>query len=156
MRDAAEPGMARGVPSARRAEDQGHAAECGCGGLSPPPSWLGCALAYIHTCWRDNFTIADLARVVQVSQFHLIRIFGQHVGVPPSAYRRALRIRVAQRLLRAGWPAGDVAAECGFYDQSHLTRHLKAFTGLTPLQYARRHTEASRASNQPGPEHPAG
>jgi transcriptional regulator GlxA family with amidase domain len=29
----------------------------------------------------------------------------------------------------------DIAAECGFYDQSHFTRTFKAAEGVPPLQF---------------------
>ena len=103
----------------------------------PLPGGVERALAYIHARWSEDFTTADLAEAAQVSPFHLIRIFRQHMGVPPAAYRRALRVRAAQRLLKAGWPPALAAAECGFYDQSHLNRSFKSFTGLTPRQYVR-------------------
>jgi AraC-like DNA-binding protein len=57
--------------------------------------------------------------------------------MPPAAYRRALRVQAAQKLLRRGEPARDVALACGFYDQAHLTRHFKAVTGVTPMRWRR-------------------
>jgi AraC-like DNA-binding protein len=39
--------------------------------------------------------------------------------------------------LRAGLPIAIVAAEAGFYDQAHLTRHFKRIVGLTPGRYAK-------------------
>jgi transcriptional regulator GlxA family with amidase domain len=93
------------------------------------------ALEHIHEHWREDFTFADLVEAAQVSPFHLPRIFRQQVGMPPSACRRALRVCAAQRLLRDGWPLADTAAECGFFDQSHLNRHFNLVTGVTPRQY---------------------
>jgi AraC-like DNA-binding protein len=103
--------------------------------LGPVHVGVARAVSYIHAYWRDDFTLADLADASEVSPFHLIRIFRQHVGVTPSAYRRALRIRTAQSLLRVGRPPAEAAAECGFCDQSHLNRHFKSVTGVTPRQY---------------------
>jgi AraC-like DNA-binding protein len=94
------------------------------------------ALTYIQDRWRDDFTLADLAIAAQLSPFHLARLFRQEIGMPPSAYRRALRVCAARRLLQSGLPPAEVAAECGFYDQSHLNRHFKLVTGVTPRQYA--------------------
>ena len=70
-----------------------------------------------------------------MSPFHLVRTFHREVGMPPAAYRRALRVQAAQKLLRRGEPLRDVALTCGFYDQPHLTRHFKAVTGVTPKRY---------------------
>jgi AraC family transcriptional regulator len=107
---------------------EGHQLQC-------PHAGVTRALAYIQAHWSENFTLADLAQAAEVSSFHLIRIFRQHVGVTPSAYRRALRVRAAQSLLTAGWEPAAAAAQCGFCDQSHLNRHFKLVTGVTPRQY---------------------
>jgi AraC-like DNA-binding protein len=95
------------------------------------------ARAYIHAHWREDFTLDDLGQAVGFSAFHLVRTFRKEIGMPPSAYRRALRIQAAQRLLKTGTPPARAAAECGFYDQAHLNRHFKRVTGVTPAQYMR-------------------
>jgi AraC-like DNA-binding protein len=53
----------------------------------------------------------------------------------PHAYQTKIRIRRAKSLLHAGLPITAVAAEAGFYDQAHLTRHFKRIVGLTPGRY---------------------
>jgi AraC-like DNA-binding protein len=52
---------------------------------------------------------------------------------------RILRFERATALLRAGDGRPDwarVAAECGYFDQSHFNRDFKAFAGVTPTTYA--------------------
>jgi AraC-like DNA-binding protein len=98
------------------------------------------ALAYVHDRWRDDFALRELANDVGLSPYHLIRTFERQIGMSPSRYRRALRVLAARRLVKAGLPPAEVAAECGFYDQSHLNRHFKAATGVTPGQYANSRT----------------
>jgi len=97
---------------------------------------VGRAVAYLHDHWREDFDLDHLALEAGVSAYHRVRIFARRVGMPPSAYRRNLRVLAARRLLRSGRPAVEVALECGFYDQSHLNRHFKAATGVTPRQFA--------------------
>jgi AraC-like DNA-binding protein len=46
-----------------------------------------------------------------------------------------VRIRRAQTLLLAGVPGSVVAAEVGFFDQSHFARHFKRFCGMTPSSF---------------------
>ncbi|MEV6851170.1 helix-turn-helix domain-containing protein [Actinoplanes sp. NPDC051411] len=41
------------------------------------------------------------------------------------------------RLLLSGQPAGAAAADAGFYDQAHLTRHFKRMLGVSPARYAK-------------------
>jgi AraC-like DNA-binding protein len=93
---------------------------------------------YIHAHWRDDFSLDQLARVVGLSPFYLVRSFRARIGVPPSAYRRALRVEAARQRLKAGEPPCRVAAQCGFYDQAHLNRHFKLAAGVTPAHYAHR------------------
>jgi len=92
---------------------------------------------YIHEHWRTDFSLDELARAVALSPFYLARSFRAQIGMPPSAYRRALRVEAAKKLLRSGEPPIGVAARCGFYDQAHLNRHFKLATGVTPARYAR-------------------
>jgi AraC-like DNA-binding protein len=47
-----------------------------------------------------------------------------------------VRIRQVQRLIEAGKPLAEVAAEVGFSSQSHLTQRFKQIIGVTPGQYA--------------------
>lgn len=98
---------------------------------------VGRAVDFIQAHWREDFTLSDLARAAQSSRYHLVRAFHRQIGVPPSAYRRALRVAAARRLLRGGERPADVASSCGFYDQSHLNRCFKQAVGVTPGQYAR-------------------
>jgi transcriptional regulator GlxA family with amidase domain len=95
------------------------------------------AADFIQAHWNEDFTLGDLAQAAGASRYHLVRMFHREMGLPPSAYRRALRIAAAQRLLRDGQRPADVAACCGFYDQPHLNRHFKLAIGVTPAQYVR-------------------
>src|SRR5690606_41927249 len=58
-------------------------------------------------------------------------------GLPPHAYLNSVRIRQARRLLRAGVRPAEVAAEVGFTDQAHLSRHFKRVVGVPPAAYQR-------------------
>jgi AraC-like DNA-binding protein len=81
-------------------------------------------------------TLRDLAELAGLSSYHFLRVFRQAQGLPPHAYLIQARVRRAQDLLRRGTSAVDVALAAGFVDQSHLTRHFKRLTGVTPGTYA--------------------
>src|SRR5258708_22486805 len=91
---------------------------------------------YLESNYADNFSLTELSRLTGISPFHMLRMFREEVGLPPHEYQTNIRISHAKQLLREGRSAGYVAAEVGFADQSHLTRHFKRIVGLTPGQFS--------------------
>jgi PAS domain S-box-containing protein len=77
-----------------------------------------------------------LARMSGLSECHMIQAFHYEFGLPPHAYHLRLRLAVACELLSRGLAVAGVAYECGFADQSHLSRKFKALYGLTPAAWA--------------------
>jgi AraC-like DNA-binding protein len=84
---------------------------------------------------RRNVALEDLSALSGLSPYHLIRVFRQELGLSPHAYFEQVRIHRARRLLKEGLPIVDVAVDLGFTDQSHLNRHFKKLTGVTPGAY---------------------
>lgn len=83
--------------------------------------------------------IATLSHEADCHPATLIRAFRRKYGCTPGRYQRLLRIDRAARLLRdTAMPLADVAATCGFCDQSHLSRSFRAALGCTPSEYRRR------------------
>ena len=116
------------------------------------------AAARMRECLNEegiNVDLDTLAKRAGLSRFQALRVFKQRYGLPPHAYQLCLRMNHARRLLVEGSPAADVAARCGFADQSHFTRHFKRFNAVTPMQYALAHRSApprraSRSLRDPG------
>jgi AraC-like DNA-binding protein len=81
--------------------------------------------------------VRDVARRVGLSQRRFIQVFAAEVGLTPKLYGRVRRFQQTLALVR-DIPAPDwarVAADCGYFDQSHLIRDFRAFSGLTPEEY---------------------
>lgn len=93
------------------------------------------ARAYIDAHYQQNITLDDLARLVYLSPFHLVRLFRLEVGLPPHLYLTQVRVERAKRLLAVGLPIATVAQEVGFAHQSHLTHQFKRIVGVPPGQY---------------------
>ncbi|MEM7756979.1 MAG: AraC family transcriptional regulator [Cyanobacteria bacterium P01_A01_bin.40] len=91
--------------------------------------------AYLEEHFAENITLDQLARIAYLSPYHLNRVFSQTVGLPPHKYRLQVQIERARSLLLQGMPLKRIAAETGFADQSHLTRHFKRLMRVTPGQY---------------------
>ncbi|OMC23860.1 AraC family transcriptional regulator [Mycobacterium colombiense] len=64
--------------------------------------------------------------------------FRSEVGLMPKAYLRVRRLQAVLRALDTPAPGAAIAADLGYFDQAHLVREFRAFTGITPTQYARR------------------
>jgi AraC family transcriptional regulator len=92
---------------------------------------------YIEDHLDAELMLDDLAAVVHLSPYHFARLFKNRMGQPPRQYVIARRIDRGKELLRDpdGMPLADVAAEVGFANQSHFTRHFKRLVGVTPGQF---------------------
>lgn len=77
-------------------------------------------------------SLSELAADVGLSAFHAARLFTQATRMPPHAWRNQLRLQRALAPLRDGATVADVAAACGFTDQSHFTRHFRRMFGVPP------------------------
>ena len=90
---------------------------------------------YLEAHIAQDVGLAELSAVARLSPSRLVRSFKAAIGLPPHAYHRYLRVRRAQSLLRDGLPVALVAQDCGFVDQSHLTRAFKRHVGVTPGRF---------------------
>lgn len=93
------------------------------------------ARAYLEERFDLPVSLSQLAEVAGLSPFYLTRVFRAQVGMPPHAYQLAVRIGRARKLLAQGCRPAQVAAETGFADQAHLSRHFRRFVGTPPGHY---------------------
>jgi len=106
-------------------------------GLSAGALRMNAARDYLAGNSHRDIGIAELAGVTGLSRAHLTRAFTRHFGVPPHVWLNSLRLSRARQQLLAGCAVAEVAAACGFVDQSHLTRRFKGAMGLAPMQWLR-------------------
>lgn len=85
--------------------------------------------------YTESFTIAEAATELGANPSHLVRAFSKAYGIAPHQYVISHRVYHARRLLVDGYRPADAAAEAGFYDQAHLTRHFKHLLGTTPAAF---------------------
>lgn len=91
---------------------------------------------FIEEHLAEDLTIADMAAVVHISQFHFARAFKTATGESPHRYLTQRRIERAKILLSVTRLAvSEVANRVGFSNQSHFTAQFRKFTGVTPKQY---------------------
>jgi AraC-like DNA-binding protein len=95
--------------------------------------------------WPDKLAI-DLGtnprlRIAQWAANHGLtreyawRSFYLTFGVAPGQFRSAMNSRAALlAIMRSNEPLSKVAADCGFSDQSHMSRAIKSLTGIPPAR----------------------
>jgi AraC family transcriptional regulator len=81
-------------------------------------------------------SIGDIARAAGVDSGCFTRFFKATAGVPPRRYLTEVRFERAKDLIRTSRKSmTQVAAECGFADQSHMTNVFRRRVGMTPKAF---------------------
>jgi len=84
----------------------------------------------------DKISLDDLARLCGLSRFQFLRRFTHSTGLTPHAWLVRLRLeRACAALAGARVSVAEVAADVGFYDQSHFNRAFRAAYGAPPSAY---------------------
>lgn len=101
-----------------------------------PRASLRRALEFIHTHLATDLSLTALATTVGMSPYHFARLFKQSTGRSPHQYVIDQRITQAKHLLATtALPIAAIAYQVGFASQSHLARHFRQRTGVTPKAY---------------------
>jgi AraC-like DNA-binding protein len=99
-----------------------------------PPASLSWALSRLHAT-RGAVEIGSLTAELGCSRRYLIRLFNDHVGLPPKLFARILRFEHALELADGSIGWAEIAYRCGYYDQAHMINDFQQFTGHSPTGY---------------------
>jgi transcriptional regulator of acetoin/glycerol metabolism len=103
------------------------------GGLSPAVTRRVCD--HIEGHFDEKIRLDRLAALAGLSTDHFARAFHQSVGVPPHSYLLRRRLEHVEHMLRETHaPLSEIALATGFADQSHLARHFRRWSGVSPRQ----------------------
>jgi AraC-like DNA-binding protein len=84
---------------------------------------------------ESNPALSELAGMVGMTKYQLIRAMRRATGLSPLAWRQNARIVEARRMLRGGRPIAETAHALGFTDQSHFHRVFRAHVAASPGTY---------------------
>ena len=78
-----------------------------------------------------------MAALVGLSVYHFARQFRTATGLPPHQYVIARRVERAKEFLQQDrdLSLAEIAASCGFSDQSQFSHHFKRIVGVTPGRF---------------------
>jgi len=95
-------------------------------------------LRLIESASAEVLTLDRLARRVNLSKFHLLRVFAACTGVTPYKYLLGLRLRRAAGAIAAtARPIAEIVFDEGFGDLSTFNAHFRAAFGMAPSQWRR-------------------
>jgi AraC family transcriptional regulator len=101
------------------------------------------AVGHVTAHFRTRLTLAEIARAVHYSPYHLARLFRREVGEPIHRYLARLRLGVALERLADG--ADDLTAlglDLGFSSHSHFSTAFRHAFGISPSAFRREPTPA--------------
>ncbi len=102
------------------------------------PKHIRCVSAFIDAHLHTKIKVEELSRLTGQSTSHFSRTFRQSFGDPPHKYVVRRRVERGQVLmLSTDYSLARIADECGFADQSHLTRVFRAIVGENPYAWRR-------------------
>jgi AraC-like DNA-binding protein len=94
------------------------------------------ALAYMTKHFEEKITIAQLADLAYLSQYHFIRCFRSAYELTPLQYLTRLRLKQASLLLqKSDATIGNIVPQCGFENESAFIRLFKKEFRMTPTAY---------------------
>ncbi len=97
------------------------------------------AAEHLRLHYLEGTSNAALAALCDMSETHFRREWMRAYGQTPLAYRDGLRIEHAKALLlRTRLSAGEIAAICGFEDESYFGRFFKKHMGVPPGEFRKR------------------
>ena len=132
-----EEGGVIGLASISRDLDTPSAGDLKMAGLQRVVDW-------VYENLEKEMTVSDLAKIAKMKQAHLERrvkrVFKMSVG---QFVRRARIGRAAQLLQNSDLGIAEIALECGYSEQSSLTRQFKSAVGCPPGEFRKKRDDSA-------------
>lgn len=95
-------------------------------------------LSHIDANLTEGMTVGSLAGIMGLSEAYFSRAFRASLGAPPHAFILDRRLARAMAMMRTSVRSlSDIAQDCGFCDQPHMTKHFSRAVGASPAAWRR-------------------
>jgi AraC-like DNA-binding protein len=87
---------------------------------------------------RGTITIKQLVKHTGYTERHIERAFSESVGISPKRFGNIVKLHSFLKMLQDKSVQNNITAFCyeaGYFDQSHLIKEFRKYTGMTPTQY---------------------
>jgi len=103
---------------------------------STRPRWINVVADLTRDKWNEALTLKDLSEAAGVHPITVSKHFPTYFSCTFGEYMRRLKIERSLYFLKvSSFSLTEIAAECGFSDQSHFIRTFKQLTGILPNKY---------------------
>lgn len=93
-------------------------------------------LSFVHKNYNKQITLADIAKIVNLSERECLRCFKNTLGISPIQYILKYRISIAAKMLKENKESiTSISDAVGFDSPSYFSKIFKRFIGITPTQY---------------------
>ncbi|WP_420572737.1 helix-turn-helix domain-containing protein [Kordia sp.] len=97
------------------------------------PNWLGKLIEIIEDRWNEFIPFQELASTLNVHPVTISKYFRRYQHGTIGDFMRIVKLKRAFTfLLNSEDSITEIAYNCGFSDQSHMTKVFKAYVGFTP------------------------
>jgi len=104
-------------------------------GQEKSPTSVQKALLYIHSHFKENPKMSDVAKTLYLNENYFCSLFKEHMGETYKDYIKKLRLDYAKKLiLNTDIPITQIAMECGYSSQSNFNRDFKTIFGVPPRE----------------------
>jgi AraC-like DNA-binding protein len=91
------------------------------------------AIEFLTEHCDKNITLNELAREVNYSPYHFLRVFKKSMGITPFEFLLNIKIEKAKSMIRqTNYPITQICYLCGFSSASYFTQVFKKKTGVCP------------------------
>lgn len=100
------------------------------------PGWVRIVAELTRDKWNESLTLKDLSEASGIHPISISKHFPKYFSCTFGEYMRRLKIERSLYFLKSSFfSLAEIAAECGFSDQSHFIRTFKQLTGFLPNNY---------------------
>jgi AraC family carnitine catabolism transcriptional activator len=117
--------------------------------MRPPHERLAIAMQAGEAAGEGRVEVAEIARMVGVSERQLLRLYRRYLGQTPARFHLAQRLDRARALLRSTtMTVTEVCTACGFQSPAHFARTYRKAYGHSPSQERNHRSSALMADRQ--------
>ncbi|WP_299361968.1 AraC family transcriptional regulator [Winogradskyella sp.] len=103
------------------------------GVLLTKPDWINTINTVLQDRWQEFVSLDELSSELGLHPVTISKTFSKHANCTLADYMRKLKVeRAINMILNSTDSLTEIAYQCGFSDQSHMTRLFKHYIGFNP------------------------